>query len=227
MAKPMEGPPPPDEAVLEALLDKYAPLAPAPLCPELRVFHAPDLYALWRAAEDLVGAVVNPPYWGVPWPAGLAIARVLLDAPVWARGRRCLEVGVGGGVVALAAARAGASRVTALDMDPWALAVARILARRSGVEFELVEADLADVDPPSMPDLILAADLEYEKERSPRVRQRLEALVGAGATLLLGDAGRLFFKKDEGLKEVASFTLETSKDIEGHDVKEARVYSFE
>ncbi|MEZ0230514.1 MAG: methyltransferase [Planctomycetota bacterium] len=222
----MEGPPPPDEAALEKLLDELAPLAPAPLCPEVRVFQAPDLYALWAKAEELVGAVVNPPFWAVPWPAGLAIARVLLDSPVWARARRCLDVGVGGGVVALAAAKAGASRVVGVDVDPWALAVARIAARRNGVELELVEADLSERDPPEMPDLILAADLEYEKERSPRVRQRLEALVAAGATLLTGDAGRLFFKK-EGLHLVASYTLDVSKDVEGHESRVASVYSLE
>src|SRR5471030_2713897 len=104
-------PPPPLDAPLEALLDEYAPLAPAPLCPEILVYQARDLYELWAAAEKLVGGVLGPPFWAVPWPAGVAIARVLLDAPVWARGRRVLDVGVGGGVVAIAAAKAGAAGV--------------------------------------------------------------------------------------------------------------------
>ena len=41
-------------------------------------------------------------------------------------GRKVLDVGSGGGVSALAAAHAEALRVVANDVDPWALAVARI-----------------------------------------------------------------------------------------------------
>jgi predicted nicotinamide N-methyase len=222
----MESPPPPDDAALEALLDEYAPLAAAPLCPEIQVYQARDLYELWGAAEKLVGGVVQPPFWAVPWPAGLAIARVLLDAPVWARARRCLDVGVGGGVVAIAAAKAGAASSVGADVDPWALAVARLAARKNAVELRLVLADLAERDPDEAPELILAADLEYEKSRAPLVRSRLEALVATGAVMLAADAGRTFFKT-EGLRLVASFTLPVSQAVEGTPVREARVYCAE
>jgi predicted nicotinamide N-methyase len=222
----MEFPPPPDDDALERLLGRFAPLGPAPLCPELLVYQAPDLYALWGAAEELVGAVVSPPFWATPWPAGVAIARVLLDAPVWARGRRCLDVGVGGGVVAIAAAKAGAKTSVGADLDPWALAVARLAARKNKVELRLVLEDLAVEEPDEPADLILAADLEYEKERSPLVRRRLDGLVAEGAVLLVADAGRTFFKT-EGLRLVASFTLPVDKDVEGLSVREARVYSAE
>ncbi|MBI3724922.1 50S ribosomal protein L11 methyltransferase, partial [bacterium] len=167
------GPPPPPDNALEALLREHAPLAPAPLCPEVRVFQAPDLYALWSAAEKVAGGVLPPPFWAVPWPAGLAIARVLLDAPVWARERRVLEVGVGGGVVAIAAALAGASSTVGVDVDPWALAVARLAAARNGILLRLERRDLAEEDPIEQPDLVLAADLEYEKGRAPLIRSRL------------------------------------------------------
>lgn len=219
-------PPPPDDRTLEALLDEHAPFGPAPLCPEVSVFQARHLYELWSAAEKTVGGILGPPFWTVPWPAGLAIARVLLDAPVWARGRRVLDVGVGGGVVAIAAAKAGASHVVGADVDPWALRVARIAARRNGVELTLIERDLAERDPDEQPDLILAADLEYEKGRAPLIRQRLDALVQVGAVLLAADAGRTFFQK-EGLRSVATFRIPVSHDVEGTEVREARVYCSE
>lgn len=171
----MEFPAPPDDAALEKLLDAYAPFAPAPLCPEIFVYQARDLYELWGAAEKVVGGVVSPPFWAVPWPAGLAIARVLLDSPVWARSRRCLDVGTGGGVVAIAAAKAGAATSVGADVDPWALAVARLAAAKNGVALRLVQEDLAEEDPDEPPDLILAADLEYEKTRAPLIAFRLEA----------------------------------------------------
>jgi predicted nicotinamide N-methyase len=222
----MTFPPPPDDRALEKLLDDYAPLGPAPLCPEVQVYQARDLYELWGAAENLVSGVVSPPFWAVPWPAGLAIARVLLDSPVWARGRRCLDVGVGGGVVAIAAAKAGAATSVGADVDPWALAVARLAAKKNNVELRLVQEDLAETDPDEAPDLILAADLEYEKTRAPLVRKRFMALVESGAVLLAGDAGRTFFQT-EGLRLVASFTLPVSKAVEGTEVREAKVYSAE
>jgi len=219
-------PPPPDEATLEKLLDAYAPLQPAPLCPEILLYQARDLYELWDAAEKEVGAIVSPPFWAVPWPAGLAIARVLLDAPVWARRRRCLDVGVGGGVVAIAAAKAGAARSVGADVDPWALAVASLAARKNKVELRLVLEDLAEVDPDEPVDVILAADLEYEKERAPLLRARFDALVATGSVLLTADAGRSFFRT-EGRRHIASFTLPVSKSVEGREVREARVYCAE
>jgi len=219
-------PPPPEDHDLEALLDAHAPFGPAPLCPEVSVFQARDLYELWGAAEKLVGGILGPPFWAVPWPAGLAIARVILDAPVWARGRRVLDVGVGGGVVAIAAAKAGASHVVGADVDPWALRVSRIAARRNRVDLTLIDRDLAERDPDEQPDLILAADLEYERGRAPLIRQRLDALVQAGAVLLAGDAGRTFFQR-EGLRPVAKFTIPVSHAVEGTEIREARVFSSE
>jgi predicted nicotinamide N-methyase len=222
----VDQPAPPDDAALEALLDAHAPFAPAPLCPEVSVFQARDLYDLWEAAEKLAGGVLAPPFWAVPWPAGLAIARVLLDSPVWTRGRRVLDVGVGGGVVAIAAARAGAAKVTGVDVDPWALRVAAIAARRNRVELELVNRDLSERDPDGQPDLMLAADLEYEKDRAPLIRARLDALVAAGAVLLAADAGRTFFKTD-GLRPVATFEVPVSHAVEGKSVRVARVFCAE
>ena len=216
-------PPPPDDATLEALLDEHAPLAPAPLCSEVLVFQARDLFALWGAAERLVGGTLGPPFWAVPWPAGVAIARVLLDAPVWARGKRTLDVGVGGGVVAIAAAKAGAAHSVGCDVDPWALRVAAIAARRNGVTIDLVLRDLAEADPLETPDLILAADLEYERGQAPLIRARLDALVATGSQLLAADAGRSFFSQ-EGLKPVAAFRIPVSKAVEGVAERDARVY---
>lgn len=48
------------------------------------------------------------------WPAGLWLAQWLLNNPGIVRGKRCLELGAGTGVVGAVAAQLGASQVTSL-----------------------------------------------------------------------------------------------------------------
>jgi release factor glutamine methyltransferase len=57
------------------------------------------------------------------------------------RGRTVLDMGTGSGVIAVAAARAGAV-VTACDVNPHAVALARDNALRNEVSVEVVESDL-------------------------------------------------------------------------------------
>lgn len=135
--------PAPDPAALAALLDEYAPLAPAPLVPEVRVFQGRVLLELWGAAERLAGRTLPPPFWGYPWPGGISLARTVLDRPELVAGARVLDLGTGGGVAALAAKVAGAREVVANDQDPWAIATALIAAERQGLELTPLLADLA------------------------------------------------------------------------------------
>ncbi|MBL4845206.1 MAG: methyltransferase, partial [Planctomycetes bacterium] len=70
----------------EALLDTRAPFTPVDLCPEVSVFQATNLHELKDALNDLVGAETGTPYWGLAWPAGAAMARIVLDDPSLVRG---------------------------------------------------------------------------------------------------------------------------------------------
>src|SRR5947209_17071524 len=59
-----------------------------------------------------------------------------------AEGRRVLDVCAGSGVLAIAAALAGASRATAVDISRRAVAAARLNARLNGVRVDAVRGDL-------------------------------------------------------------------------------------
>lgn len=59
------------------------------------------------------------------------------------RGRTVLEIGVGSGAVALAAARAGARSVVATDLNPYALRATRRAAREGRLRVDVVRTDLA------------------------------------------------------------------------------------
>ena len=57
-------------------------------------------------------------------------------------GDSVLDYGCGSGILAIAALKLGASRASAVDIDPLALAAARYNAERNGVELEVIDAQL-------------------------------------------------------------------------------------
>ncbi len=176
---------------LEALLGRHAPVSPVALCPELRAHQAADVYALWQAWEELNGRKQNVPFWATVWPAASVLARYVLDHPSEVAGKRVLEIGCGGGVAAVAAAKAGAVRVIANDTDPVALAVTARNAVANDVVIETLAGDLAAGALPPV-DLLVAADLLYEKHSAERAVHVLDRAASAGMRVLVADAGRPF-----------------------------------
>lgn len=216
----------PPRAALAALLDEYAPLRPAPLCPELFAFQADGLVAVWEAAERLAGHAMPAPFWAYAWAGGSALARVLLDAPELVRGKRVLDLGTGGGVTAIAAARAGAEEVLANDVDPWATAIAELAAERQGLRVTPLLGDLtADPGHDVECDVVLCGDLAYERSATPRLRAWLDRARARGAMVLAADAGRAYFDPS-GLELVAAFTIRVPRDLEGIEERTARVYRW-
>lgn len=217
--------PPPDH-LLEALLDAYAPLTPVALCPEIMAFQGQSLVQVWEAAERIAGENLSAPFWAYPWAAGVGLARVVLDQVDAFVGKTVLDIGSGGGVAALAAARAEALRVVANDVDPWALAVARIAGRRQKLYLDFLLEDLTE-HPRHVTgyDIVLCSDLAYEKRSAPKQRALLERARADGARVLVADAGRTYFE-DRGLEQIAEYALMVPKDLEGVEQRIARVYEM-
>ncbi|MDI9569230.1 MAG: 50S ribosomal protein L11 methyltransferase [Pseudomonadota bacterium] len=69
-----------------------------------------------------------------PSPSSVALARLIDVRP----GETVLDLGCGAGILAIAAARLGARRVVAVDVDPEALRATRENARRHGVTDRVV-----------------------------------------------------------------------------------------
>lgn len=214
----------PDAAALALLLSEHAPLVPAPLCPELQVFHARSLVSVWEAAEALAGATLPAPFWAYPWPGGCALARVILDTPALVAGASVIDFGAGGGVSCLAAARAGALSVTANDVDPWALQVARLAAGAQALPLQVLSDDLCAA--PELVDdydVILCSDMAYERSETPRQRRVLERGLRNGATVIVADAGRTYFDAS-GMTLLGAFELDVPQDLEGVPRRTARVF---
>jgi predicted nicotinamide N-methyase len=126
------------------------------------------------------------PYWAVLWRSGVALARELEGGGAPLRGRRVVELGCGLAVPSIAAARAGAS-VLATDMCPEALALLKRNARENGVR---IETSLFDWRAPSKLapfDLVLAADVLYERAS---VASLLSLLPRLAPEAWLADPGR-------------------------------------
>ncbi|MAG29696.1 MAG: nicotinamide N-methylase [Deltaproteobacteria bacterium] len=126
-----------------------------PLCPEIELWLLGDDVDLEAGCDELADGDA-PPFWAFCWGSGQAMARFLLDHPERVRGLHVFDLGTGSGIVAIAAARAGAAEVVALDLDPRSRRAATLNAEHNGVTLRTT------VSAPGSWDLMLAADVLYE-----------------------------------------------------------------
>jgi predicted nicotinamide N-methyase len=213
-----------DTEAFDQLLARATRATRPPPVPEIVLHLADDLPALWSAREAVSGRTGSAaPYWGVAWPGGLALARYLLDEPQWVAGLRVLDVGSGSGICAIAAAIAGAREVIAADLDPDAcLAIARNAAL-NGVHVATMPEDPLGLD--ATADLILAADLWYERFFAHRVTAWLASQARAGRTVLAADTGRSYGPRT-GLEELARREIVPAPGLEPGGTTLARVFRF-
>jgi predicted nicotinamide N-methyase len=130
------------------------------------------------------------PYWAELWPSGLVLARHIAGRSI--QGLAVVELGCGLALPSFAAALAGA-RVLATDWSPDAVELARRNAARNGLELELALASWAEpaVLVARAPwDLVLAADVLYERRNGDLLLDLLPRLVGPAGEVLLADPGR-------------------------------------
>ena len=176
----------------------------ASLVPELSLRLAVEPIAPWEATERRQGKVQPPPFWAHAWPGGLALARLVLDAPDLVRGKRVLDFASGCGVSAIAAARAGAAEVLATEIDAFALAAIEENAALNQVSVRTTAEDVIGRDEGW--DTVLVGDVFYQDELSRRVMAWLERLGARGAEIRIGDPGRSFLPMAK-LECVATFAV--------------------
>jgi predicted nicotinamide N-methyase len=131
-----------------------------------------------------------------------------------------LDLATGSGLVALAAARAGAASVIAVDIDERSAAAVRLNAALNDLDVDVLLADLLDGPQPDV-EVILAGDVCYDREMTPRV---LAWLSGFAGDVLLGDPGRAYLPQ-AGFVDVASYDVPTTRALEGVEVRRVRVLS--
>lgn len=159
-------------------------LLPVPLAPEISLHLLAEPVGLFDATGGEFRSDEPPPFWAFVWAGGQALARYVLDHPEVVAGKRVHDLATGSGVVAIAAARAGAAEVTVSDVDPAAVAAA--LRNAAANDVEIVAAD-------SPADVVLAGDVFYTASVATEMTARLRKARRDSADVLVGDPGRGYF----------------------------------
>ena len=198
-----------------------------PHVPELRLRVADEAVPLWqRTEEELATDGLPPPFWAFAWAGGRGLARWVLDHLGAVRGRRTLDFASGSGLVGIAAARAGASPVTCVDVDPFAATATVLNASLNGVEVRTETGDVIGRSRAALgaPDLVLVGDVHYDRSFADAVTPWLERLAAEGARVLVGDPGRAYFPRDRGWTEIARHTVSVTRDLEDAEQRSVGVW---
>lgn len=201
-------------------------LREVPLVPEILLYLADEAVPLWQKTEEELGEMgLPPPFWAFAWAGGQALARYVLDNDKIVRGKRVFDLASGSGLVAIAAAKAEALQVAANDIDAFASTAMALNAAANNVALEIDVTDRLDPAAPARDfDVVLAADIFYERDTGNRALAFLERMAGRGAVVFIGDPGRSYLPK--GLTELAEYSVPVTRDLEDAEIKHTQVWAL-
>lgn len=205
------------------ILANTTPVRP-PHVPEIILHLAGEAHDLWlRTEEELAEIGLPPPFWAFAWAGGQGLARYVLDHPETVARRTVLDFATGSGLVAIAAAKAGAATVVASDLDPFSQAAVHLNANANGVELAFTGDDLIGSDEGW--DVVLAGDVFYEAPLAGRLMPWFAALSARGASVIVGDPGRAYLPKDR-LEALATYEVPVTRALEDAEIKRTTVWRF-
>ncbi|TDB72204.1 methyltransferase [Micromonospora sp. KC723] len=209
-----------------AFVRLHARLAPVAFVPEVRLHQADEPIGLWELTEGEFRSAQPPPFWAFAWAGGQGLARHVTDHPELVAGRRVLDLAAGSGLVAIAAARAGAASVRAVEIDERAVAAVALNAEANGVRVDVELGDILDSDAGDA-EVVLAGDVFYSEAMARRMlRFLLRAARSGGARVLVGDPGRAFLPR-ERFRELAAYDVPVPEALESVRVKRATVWELD
>lgn len=157
----------------------------------LWVLDDPDATLDELTQEEFDQSDERMPYFALVWASAESLVVKLLEGPRL-DGRHILDLGCGLGPCGFAAAHHGA-RVTFFDWEPRALEIVAASAHRQQASpdaFEFVVGDWRRPPPMGPFDLILGADVLYERRNAPAVAAFLAGHLKPGAEAWIADPGR-------------------------------------
>jgi predicted nicotinamide N-methyase len=202
----------------------HARLAPVAHVPEIWLHQADEPIGLWELTEGEYRSERPPPFWAFAWAGGQGLARYVLDHPEVVAGRRVLDLASGSGLVAIAAAKAGAAHVRAVDVDPFALAAVGLNAQANKVLVATTLGDILDDDAGDA-QVVLAGDVFYSQAMSDRVLRFLLRAARGGAGVLVGDPDRAFLPRPR-LRMLATYDVPVPPALESVRVKRTTIWEL-
>jgi predicted nicotinamide N-methyase len=199
-------------------------LAAPPHVPEISLHLAGEAHELWLKTENELAEIgLPPPFWAFAWAGGQGLARHVLDHPEIVRGLNVLDFASGSGLVAIAAAKAGAGSVVAADIDPFSAIAVAMNAASNDVAIDHDAANLIGTDQGW--DVVLAGDVFYDRALAAELTPWFDTLARRGATVLIGDPGRSYLPKQR-LEQLAIYQVAVTRVLEDAEVKRTTVWRF-
>jgi predicted nicotinamide N-methyase len=126
------------------------------------------------------------------WDSAPALAEALAQRPELVRGRRLLELGAGVGLAGLVARHLG-GEIRQTDHIEEALELCRINAQLNGVPgIDVAHADWNDWHDETLYDLIIGADVLYDRTAHAAILSILNRNLAPGGSVILTDPGRVY-----------------------------------
>ncbi len=205
------------------ILDNTAVMSP-PHVPEIRLHMADEAHELWQKTEEELEEIgLPPPFWAFAWAGGQGLARYILDHREMVAGKHVLDFASGSGIVAIAAMKAGAASVLAVDIDPWAGSAITLNALLNNVGIVFSREDVVGLERSEA--VILAGDVFYDQSFAKALIPWFEWLAGEGKTVLVGDPGRAYCPKDR-MEVLASYQVPVTRALEDSEIKKTTVWRF-
>lgn len=210
------------------ILENTSVSAP-PHVPEILLNLADEAHELWLKTEDELEAIgLPPPFWAFAWAGGQGLARYVLDHPEKVRGKSVLDLATGSGLVAIAAAKAGARSVTANDIDPFCEAAVGLNSalNRASIAFTPSDFLSEEATVPTQHEVLLAGDVFYDQAMAVGFEKLLRSAAAAGKTVLVGDPARAYFPREK-MMQLAEYEVPVTRELEDSEVKHTRVWQID
>ena len=206
----------------DTFIQTHLRVRPVAFVPEISLYQAEEPIGLWELTEGEYRSDQPPPFWAFAWAGGQGLARYLLDHPAEVTGRAVLDLAAGSGLTAVAAMRAGARTVQAVEIEAMAGAAIGLNAAANGVAVEVTIADVLDGDAGEA-DIVLAGDVFYSKAMAERMLTFMRRAARAGVDVLVGDPARAYFPA-EYFTPVTSYEIPVRYELESTRVKTTTVW---
>lgn len=175
--------------------------------------------------------------------------RFILDNSKYVNNKTILDIGSGSAACSLASAVAGASQVTANDIDPgtiicilfflmkfifwfWTVAcvAAKLNAQLNNINIHVLSKNILFNDC-SQWEVIIVGDMFYSQDIADVLWKWLDSMCNRGKTILIGDPGRHCFKPErrlqERLKKLKEYKLTENCCLENRGFSTASVWILE